>query len=61
MGKYGKRPRMICGGCGKDVAKNVRAGWERPHKCPHGFDCVGDSGPGRPCKKCPRVTKEARG
>ena len=52
MSKYGKRPRMTCPGCGKDVAKNVKLEWPRFHKCPHGLDCFGDNNAGRPCEKC---------
>lgn len=39
MRRYGKRPRMKCRSCGKDVAKNVTAGHERGHTCPHGKPC----------------------
>lgn len=52
MSKYGKRPRMTCPGCGKDVAKNVFFNEPRYHKCPHGADCTGNTSGSRPCKTC---------
>lgn len=52
MSKYGKRPRMVCPACGKDVARNVMLECARLHKCSHGINCYGHATSSRPCKKC---------